>query len=281
MLPESETISLDAIFDFLPQNSLAKIIVDNAPHLRALQLPVNPGVYHSPLVRDTQGIDVANKRKEVEERVLYSLFALDNTRYSGDRNITTDAIGPGSTGEEPCRYFFGRPAPTSRLDHLEYLEFKLDSGRKQTIIDPLVHTDDHPFHSRILPPDEKVDEDPGRIGRFISNGVAVAAPPGERSAESEEISLRPTALAGSSATAPTWRWESSGKLLECEYYTVWSATIDRNGPPSCGSTSGGISRDRSAVRLFDMDHRAASARKEGHSAEEMRVAVRESAHHRW
>lgn len=258
------------------------MIVENAPLLQTLQLPVNPGLQ---LLSDTEySNDFIEEHRQTEQQILGSLLALGepNSRDIGINSneplppTTTDASGSRAAGDQhtSTRTFSVQSSPASRLEHLEHLELKLGSERKQTIIDPLIHPDDHPFHSRILPPEQKVAEDPGRIGRFVASGRAAA--PRQSSAEGNE------AILGSrggepNVAAATWRWESSGKLLECEHYTVWSACIERRLCPSPRGTT----VETADLRDTDMDRAHASVRHGEGVREAIRVVARQSAHHRW
>lgn len=265
------------------QGALAKTIVENAPLLRSLQLPVNPEL-HLLLAENEHSDVLVAEQRQPEQQILGSLLPLGNVNppdegiNSNEPSLprTMDASGsrPVEDQHASTRTFLIQPSPSSRLEHLEYLEFKLCSERKQTIINPLIHPDDHPFHSRILPPEQKVDEDPGRIGRFVASALAVA--PRQSSAEGDEIASGPLGRE-SNVAASTWRWESSGKLMECEHYTVWSASIERSSCLPPGGRAGGTV-DLSDI---DMDRATASVRHGESGREAIRVVGRQSAHHRW
>jgi hypothetical protein len=273
---------LKKCLSFSLQDALAKVIVQSAPKLRRLQLPVNPGLDYlssEPEYSD----DTIERRRQAERIILGSLLSLGDS-ISVDDSINADEATPsrpqGTAFARPpaeqhttMRTFAIPPSPALHLEHLEYLEFKVGSERRQTIIDPFIHPDDHPFHSRILPPEQKVDEDPGRIGRFVASGIAAA--PVQPSSEPGGVAPVRT---GEQLNVPisTWRWESSGKLLECEHYTVWTAIIERTiGHPRFAA---GAPVDVSDV---DMDRGAASGRSGKDSSEVIRVTGRQSAHHRW
>lgn len=214
---------------FEPKESLARLMVENAPQLRSLKLPINPFLWPFDQGEGELPVVQLKANQDAEVRILSRVIKLDSTSWIDGRQFSQAGPRISASGIIPGlhRTSLSSSSTSEYLRDLKYLEFKIATNRHQTILKPLIHVDDHPFHSRILPPAQKLDYDPTREGKFVSY--------------QDPVTL-----------TSTWRWETQDSTYECERYQAWAASV--------GVTSAAEQAEEAAERAEEAAERARSAR---------------------
>jgi hypothetical protein len=161
-------------------------MVENAPQLRSLTLPINPFLWPFDQGDGEMPLFELKANQDAEEKILRRVIKLDSTSWIDGRQISRTYPEVQEPGIIPHPHQSLPANARHYLRHLKYLEFKIASNRIQTILKPLIHVDDHPFRSRSLPPAQKLDYDPIRGGKFVSYRDPVTS-------------------------ASTWRWETKDR----------------------------------------------------------------------
>ncbi|KAJ9112339.1 hypothetical protein QFC19_000759 [Naganishia cerealis] len=281
---------LRAVVTLEQWDALAKAIISTAPQLRSLTLPITPESWFRFKRSDNpergEGIDHMEARPPGIRNILSRIVNLDaNSRIDSLTKAAEDSSQfvsqrVGSSGE----VLPDLDGSSHGLQHLEYLEFKLYSRPDRKLYDPLIHVDDHPFHSRVLPAERKVDVDPGRDGAWVPQSAATVITDentlhsSRHEPGSQQIRTRPMAQ-------PVMRWQSNGKLLGCEVYKVWSASFDRNHASSKPLTTPlgeyVAGQDGNPMQDVVMEHNGHFAGHDEAEGYKVEIKTRMSVHQRW